>query len=236
MGSIADRLARPSRRKERRWDFEFFHRHARATFGRIAADDPRNVFFDTVYRQCITPGGAMGGIDRKLVEIFYGSRPIDAVTEVVDRDGQASFLRERTVAEHGARLTYQRMDNGAVLVGLHPAGSEGFQRREQMIQLEWIRGSHALTGPGTLERHWRAFVSYMECTSLEGEPTPGDRLRVWWLLFVRPTIVDGKHTTALCWRVTAMVVKFALTIGLSGFLLAIITGLVTTPTPPCFCR
>jgi len=229
--AAAERMERPSRRKVRRSDFDEFVRHACDTFGQIAARDPRNAFFDAVYRLCVTPGGAMGGTDRRLVEVFYGQRPIEAVREMVSREGRDPRLQERFLAEHGACLFYQRMDSGVVLVGLRPAGSEGFRRREQMILLEWIRGTHALTGPGTLERHWRAFVSYMEYTSLEGEPTLGDRTRVWWMLFVRPTVVKGEHVPALCWRAGATVAKFALTVGLSGFLLAIVQWLLG-PAPP----
>lgn len=229
--AAAERMARPSRRKVRRRDFDDFVEHARATFARIAAQDPRNAFFDAMYSLRVTPGGARGGLDRRLVEVFYGNRPIEAVTEFVTREGREPRLQERLLAEHGACLFYQHMDSGIVLAGLRPAGSEGFRRREEMIPLEWIRGTHALTGPGTLERHWRAFVSYMEYTSLEGEPTLGDRLRVWWMLFVRPTVVKGEHATALCWRAGAVAARFALTVGLSGFLLAIVQAL-TASSPP----
>ena len=216
----------------RRADFETFHRSARDVFARIAAADPRNAFFDGVYRLRVTPGGAMGGLDRRLVEVFYGSRPFETVEEFVSREGREPRLQERFLAEHGACLFYQRMDSGIVFVGLRPAGTENYRRREEMIQLEWIRAPDVLRGRAALERHWRALVSYMEYTSLEGEPTSIDRLRVWWLLFVRPTVVDGKHSTARCWTVAATVVRFALTIGLSGFLLAIVQALTAAPPPP----
>lgn len=224
--AVRERMARPSRRKVRTKDFEFFKDHARATFGRIAADDPRNGFFDAVYSLCVTPGGAMGGVDRRLVEVFYGNRPIEAVQEFVSREGREPRLQERFLAEHGACLFYQRMDSGVVLVGLRPAGSEGFRRREEMILLEWVRAPDVLRRRAAPERHWRAFMSYMECTSLEGEPTFVDRARVWWLLFVRPTVVGGTYVTALCWLAGATVARYALTVGLSGFLLAIVQWLL----------
>lgn len=232
VGDIDDRMARPSRRKLRRADFEAFHRSACEVFARIAAADPRNAFFDGVYRLCVNPGGAMGNRDRRLIEVYYGSRPIEAVKEFVAREGREPRLQERFLAEHGACLFYQRMDSGIVLVGLRPAGTENYRRREEMIQLEWIWAPDVLRGRAAPERHWRAFVSYMEFTSLEGEPTIIDRLRVWWLLFARPTVVDGKHSTARCWTVGATVVRFALTIGLSGFMLAIVQALVATPASP----
>ncbi|KQO68768.1 hypothetical protein ASF22_19625 [Methylobacterium sp. Leaf87] len=225
-------MARPSLRKMRRADFEAFHRSAREVFARIAAADPRNAFFDGVYRLRVTPGGAMCGHDQRSVEVFYGSRPIEAVEEFVAREGREPRLQERFLAEHGACLFYQRMDSGIVLVGLRPAGTENYRRREEIIQLEWIWAPDVLRGRAAPERHWRAFVSYMEYTSLEGEPTMIDRLRVWWLLFARPTVVDGKHCTARCWTVGATVVRFALTIGLSGFLLAIVQALMATPPSP----
>ncbi|SFG58118.1 hypothetical protein [Methylobacterium gossipiicola] len=224
-------MARASRRLERRSDFEFFVREAPATFRRLADADPRNAFFDPVYRLCITPGGAMGGIDRRMLEVFYGSRPFEAVREFVPRQDRFPSVQERLLAENGARLVYQRVDNGTVMCTLEPARSEGFRRPEDAILLEWVRRSHVLTGESLPARHWRAFVSYMECTSLEGEPSLGDRVRVWWLLATRRLVVAGVERTPLYRRVLLEVAKFSATVGLSGFLLKVVEVWFATPKP-----
>lgn len=122
-GRTAERMARPSRRRARRVDFDFFHRHSRELFGRIASDDPRNAFFDTVYAFRVTPGGAMGGLDGRFVEVIYGSRPIDAVTERADSAACGPRLRRRMLAEHGARLTYERMVS--LMAGSHKESKRG---------------------------------------------------------------------------------------------------------------
>ena len=85
-------------------------------------------------------------------------------------------------------------------------------------------------GSGLLNEHWHKFMSYMQCTSLEGKPTIEDRLRVWWLLFTKPQTVDGKTTTPKIRIVTVRLLQFAATVGLSGFLVAIWQWLQSKPS------
>lgn len=125
-------------------------------------------------------------------------------------------MKDRLLAESGARLVYQRVDNGPVACALEPAKSEGFSTSEDAILLERVGRSRVLRGAGLPDRHWWAFMSYMECTSLEGELSLGDRLRVWWLLATRTLVVDGVERTALYLRVLAQVATFSATVGLPG--------------------
>lgn len=227
-------MAHPSRRRDRRKDFEFFFGEAKTAFHVIAEGDERSRSHRDLYGFYVSPGGRHGGDDKNAVEAFFGSRPYDAIEErVTDGQGRPA-QRRRFLSAFGATLSYQCMANGAVLCMLHPAGAEGFHRRESGIVLSWIREPHALTGRGTLERHWRSLVSYMEYTSLDGDPTWGDRLRVWWLLASRGQIVDGKYEAPWGLSKLSLAAFFIFAVGLSGWLLAIVQWLLSgDQKPPC---
>lgn len=212
----------PHRRLSRRFDFDFFAKGASSAFKGIADKDPRHGPLVRTYAFYALPGGRDGGHDKRVVEIFYGQRPFESVQEVVRREHSLPALRHRLLTERGATLLYERGDNGVVLCTLYPACSENYRRREEAIVLAIIRGTHVLTGTPTLERHWRAFMSYMQYTSLEGEPTVLDRCRVWWLLGTRVLIVDTKSEVARVWTWLGRIAFYSVTVGLSGSLLAFV--------------
>jgi hypothetical protein len=215
-------MTRFSPRRSRRFDFDFFARDARAVFHDIAARDARHDALEETYPFYVVPGGRNGGHDRRVVEIFYGRRPFEQVRELVQQERSLPALRDRLLSESGATLLYQRWDNGTVLCTLHPAHSENYRRREEAIVLAVIRNTHVLTGVPTLERHWRAFMSYMQYTALDGEPSATDRLRVWWLLSTRRLVINKTAEVARFWVVAGQLAFFSATVGLSGFLLAFV--------------
>ncbi|CAA2145137.1 hypothetical protein MBLL_04259 [Methylobacterium bullatum] len=223
---------RASRILVRRRDFERFLAHAAPSFEEIAGRDARHPERAAVYGFALAPGGRDGGGDRRVVEVFYGTRHLEGRTEYVSRDGLPPRRHHRSVGEWGATLEYQRMDNGTVLCTLSPAGSENFRRHERTVFVEWIRATDRLRSKAMLERHWRLLASYMEVTSLEGEPTLTDRLRVGWVLFTRSRIVGKEYDAApvrvWIWRL----LTFAATVGLSGFLLALVQWIFSAPNPP----
>ena len=215
-------MAYPSRRRSRRFDFDLFVRESKTIFQRIATRDSRHQSLERVYAFHVLPGGRADGVDKRVFEVFYGQRPFEKVTELVQGKGAIPKVHDRLLTEQGATLLYERSDDGIVMCTLYPAGSEHYRRREDAIILAIIRGTHVLTGAPILERHWRAFMSYMQCTCLEGEPTIGDRLRVWWLISTRRLIINNKAEVAKVWTVSARIITFSISVGLSGFLLAIV--------------
>lgn len=184
--------------------------------------DSRHKSLERIYPFYVLPGGRAGGVDKRVFEVFYGQRPFEKVTELVQGKGPLPKIHERLLTERGATLLYERSDDGMVLCTLYPAASENYRPREDAIILAIIRDTHVLTGAPIIERHWRVFMSYMQCTCLEGDPTIGDRLRVWWLLSTRRLIVDNKTEIAKVWTVCSHILMFSVSVGLSGFLLAIV--------------
>lgn len=225
-------MDRGKRRLFRRGCFNIFASDAETNFRAIAANDPDHSSLEAIYAFHVIHGGREGGHQKQIVEIFYGNRPYDAVVELEYKP--TPRLQRRLLAESGASLIYERVDNGSALVTLMPAKSERFSRREEMVLLSKIYHTETLTGIGTLERHWRIFSSYMEYTSLDGLPNLADRIRVWWILGTRILIVDGKEQPRLIARWALEIVKFSLTVGLAGFLLEIIRYFGgPPPAAPC---
>ncbi|OOO29131.1 hypothetical protein BTE54_17655 [Agrobacterium sp. YIC 4121] len=178
-----------------------------------------------LYGFLISPKGRAGGIDDRTVDVFYGQRPFESVKELVHQDGNLPSLRRRLLVERGASLTYQRGDNGAVIVTLAPAITENFRQQESAIVLDLmtdpspLRAPPWLVVPPRIESHWRCLMSYLQCTSIDGDPTLGDRLRLGWLRWTKPLIIEEQLAPPR-WRSFALqIIAWVLTVGLSGTVL-----------------
>lgn len=212
-------------RLSRRECFTWFANHSTAWFGELAACDNRHDHMAGLYGFLVSPKGRAGGIDDRTVEVFYGQRPFESVKELVQQDGSLPSLRRRFLIERGASLTYQRGDNGAVIVTLAPAITENFRPQESAIVLDFmtdpspLRAPPWLVVPPRIESHWRCLMSYLQCTSIDGDPTLGDRLRLGWLRWTKPLIIEEKLAPPR-WRSLALqIIAWVLTVGLSGTVL-----------------
>lgn len=217
------------KRTMRRICFDLFFRQAKATFDKIAEDDPRHADLAKIYHFAIVPGGRDGADDDRLVEVFYGSRPFEAVKE---RKSMLEPTRKRVLAESGAALVYERSDDGVVLCTLHPAKTENMNRKEDLILLAMIYDVKSLTGWSVPREHWRYFMAYMQVSSLDGDPTFADRLHVWWLMLTRSVVKAGVAQTPKYQVAAGQIAQFALTIGLSGFLLKLVEIWSQAPKTP----
>lgn len=97
-------------------------------FGHLAEADERHVYFGSAYAFYVVKGGRMGGHDSRLLEVFYGNRPVDQTVETVSSGTGLPDIRTRFVVESGAALEYHRTERGTVFCLLTPARSEGFHR------------------------------------------------------------------------------------------------------------
>lgn len=212
-------------RRQRVEYFKWFASHSKDWFSEVAASDPRHSHVAELYGFQVAPKGRNGGIDDRTVEVFYGQRPFEGVKELVVQEDGLPSLRQRHLVERGASLRYRRGDNGAVIVTLAPAITEDFAQQESAIVLEFmtdpspLRAPPWLVVPPRIEKHWRCLMSYLQCTSIDGDPTIGDRMRLGWLRWTKPLIVEEKLTTPR-WRTFAMqIIAWVLTVGLSGTVL-----------------
>lgn len=212
------------RRDQRNSNFRIFFHHAREDFSKIVKQDLRHANFERVYGFGIVPGGRDGGLDKRVVEVYYGNRPFESITEMTNKSITGVELdfptvRRRLLTEQGAELSYQRTDSGIIICTLWPAKTEGFNRKEDAIILDWIANSNSITGLPKLQYHWRSFMSYMQCTSLDGDPSISDRIRVCWLLFTKRIVVSGRMEERKFLTAFGSILYFSLSVGLGGFLI-----------------
>ncbi len=211
-----------STRPQRDPDGRLFIDLAVPWFWEIAKQDPRHEFLASTYGFHVLPGGREGVDGRQLLEVSYGQRPTDQIAGMrpqSEQGGSSPVPRGRLATEAGAGLRYQKTDHGTVLCLLEPARSQGFERPESLIVLARIKEPRNLTGKPILERHWRSLISYFEFSSIDGDPSISDRIRVWWLLFTKPLVIDGKAQQPRIIQVGGQILKWVVTIGLAGALL-----------------
>ena len=209
-------------RQSRYEDFEKFTNDAEARFNALRNADERAKSFSNFHSFYAVKGGAMGGIDKRVFEVFFGNRPIDNVKTFESHGEQFPQQQNKLLTERGITLRYERTDIGTIVCTLFPATTKDLCQREDSIVLDWITNPKALHSKGKLKSHWRAFISYMECTSIDGEPSILDKVRVGYLRFTRLLIIDGRVGKRKVVEAVVKIVGYALTIGLSGFLLALI--------------
>lgn len=205
--------------------FKWFASHSRDWFFKIATCDIRHSHMEETYGFHVAPRGRNGGIDDRTVEVFYGQRPFERVEELVAQEGGLPSLRQRHLVERGASLTYQRGDSGVVIVTLAPAITESYRQQESAIVLAFmadpseLRAPPWLEVPPRIEAHWRCLMSYLQCTSIDGDPSLGDRMRVNWLRLTKPLIIDDKLVPPRWHKHLSQIITWVLTVGLSGAVL-----------------
>lgn len=106
----------------------------------------------------------------------------------LDQDG-----KEKWATEDGAYLIYSFGPTGAVAVFLQPARSEVMNANEKFVllhigRLSWFQLC------GRLRRDLKDLVAYNYATTLDGEPTIVERVRVAWIKLVSLIEVRGEQS------------------------------------------
>ncbi|MCG9769357.1 hypothetical protein L1D59_12190 [Pseudoalteromonas piscicida] len=204
-------------RAERYKKFDEFYEDSKDLFEAYSKASESSVRLDGLYSFYVSPGGRHGGLNKKIVDVFYGKRPFDSTTTM----GTNFQKIEKLETAHGATLSYQRTDDGQVLCTLSPAASENFHHPEDFILLSKIKN------PTELKRkskwHWEMFQAYMESTCLDGRPSVFQKLAVFYLRNFKEYVANKtlhKRRATVFFREIA---KYTATVGLSGFIILIVT-------------
>jgi hypothetical protein len=205
---------------EKRNKFRVFYKKAKPFFRFIHSRNKSVQNLSNYYGFYICPGGSNDGCNNRIVEIFWGHRPFDSTTEIISHSITKKFL-----AEWGAALQYQLLDNGKVIVSLSPAKTEHFGPIESDIFIEMLNNPEKLRKIRYLKKHWLFFKSYMNITSLEGNKNIKFSIITWYLRNFKNIIIDKKLNNPKVITVIKDLIKNIITVGLSGFLLFVITSI-----------
>lgn len=219
--------ARPSApsptRSERRHDFELFLSVAAGWF-RNPPEDPRHQRMVERNGFHVAPAlrEAKEGADPRAFEAYYGDRDVVAPRAMSNMRLRSEWRDER---EAGAALLYRQGEDGAVTVVMHPARADGWRADEDAIVLGRLSDTAPLTGEGIVGKHWRAFRAYAEVTSIDGEPSFTDQLRVAWLRFCKATLKDGAVRPAKISQVAGASAGVGVAIGAVALATALLSAL-----------
>jgi hypothetical protein len=108
---------------------------------------------------------------------------------------------------------------------LYPAYTDTRKPIEDSITLAVWKDPARLNEPRQLHRDWNHFLAYMACTSLDGNPTWMQRLDVWYLRHFKHLIIADKWMPVKAADAAWDVLKYVLTVGLSGFIFYAVTML-----------
>lgn len=195
-------------RQSRYAAFAQFYKESNALFKKYA-DNPKSKRLDSLYSFYVSPGGRFGGINNKIVDIFYGNRPFNIVRTLNNT--------KKLERASGATLSYQLTDDGYVLCTISPAFSENLHRPEDFIILDRAKNPSRLIKK--TRWHWRFFQAYMESTCLDGNPSMTQKLYMVYLSCFKKYVIDDTLQKRKSTKFFCDMTKYALTVGLSGFII-----------------
>lgn len=190
--------------------FNDFAGHAESIFKQFLKDTPSAKRFDDFFMLSIWDDKNHPKNNVTYVNVAFGCRPL-----IVSHHNKGFT----STVEEGARLSFYRIETGEVTVTLFPAKTENRKPREEAIVVEECIEPQSLTSSKTLKKYWILLVSYMECTSIDGNPSCRQRKRIARLRYTKHLIINDVYQPSTKrterWQDIG---KFVLTVGLSGFL------------------
>ena len=207
-----------SQRKSRIEDFEAFQKTVEKAFKSLQNQNADYRTLVDYYGFTVCPKGRDGGQDPRHTEIFYGNRVYDQEKKFTENFKVSTHF----LAESGAELSFFRDDFGYVCVQLFPAKSKYGRQFEDSILLHAHYEPHKLLKHSIQKKLVRQLNSYMAITCLEGKPSCCDKVRVLFMRLNKRMIVKEEIQPVRIIKWMGEVLRFVLTVGLSGFLLTII--------------
>lgn len=169
----------------------------------------------------IRPGGRKGGQDKRLVEIFFS--PITYDTISLKDSGLAKNSSQEgphMLRESGPCLVYQRVDTGDIFCILQPATTDESKVNEDMVILQTVRKPRTLNK--LAHSHWKDLLVYRECTSVNGAPSPFEKLRCAYLRHFHRLGKDRKFQPAKAPKWLRQFAAITFSFALGGFITTMI--------------
>lgn len=190
--------------------FRTFYENAKSIFNKLQAEDSSSQIYKDRCMLCICPGSRDSGKHSDIVEVFWGSHPVKKI---------GATNNFQLLPETGVTLFFNLLPDGHVLISMYPAKNEIMRPIEDHILLHRFCKAEWLNKKKNQKALWRDFMAYTECTSLIGTPSLYQRLRMSWVKYSRPIYVNGVQQPIKMVSHFGKIISFALTVGLSGFLL-----------------
>lgn len=159
-------------RKVRRDAFRTFSEKAADRISHIAKAVEGWGEFDAYYNAYVVPGGANGGQDQELVEVFFGNR---ILAETHKTKSNVRFASER-----GCSLRYELGLNGEVAVILVPGYGAAGAVNAVPLRLDVVRSASELCD-SRLRKHIKWLVLSMKTTMNDRLATKWENIRYRWL-------------------------------------------------------
>lgn len=209
-------------RLERYENFKKFLQVADDDFKKLRDGDKRAALYEKYNNLAICPGGRWGGTESDILEVFWGKKIY------------ANQYNERAVGKHGLKFNFEtgvtmmfvRLPDGYVSIFLYPAVRD----REKDFNI-LSEGSYRLcqgVNPAKLlskrfqKELWVIFMAYTEKTHLDGNPSFMQRLIYGGIRIFAARVCDDHIEIARIWKWVGSVIKWVLTVGLSGLLLLVV--------------
>lgn len=190
--------------------FRHFYNNSNKIFNTLQeADSSSHAFKDRCMLQ-VCPGSRVGGDNPDVIEVFWGNQPVKRI----DKHNGFEIL-----IEGGVTLLFNLLPDGHVFITLYPAKTKVMRPIEDSILLHRCHKATWLLKERNVRSLWRDFMAYSECTSLIGTPSICQRIRMFWVKYSRPMCIEGIQQPIRGLQHLRKVFSFALTVGLSGFLL-----------------
>ena len=197
-------------------NFEEFYKTAYITFSEFLDNDNRVNDFNEIYGLHITPKSENDEFDKRTVAISWGYRKYDRIIDIENNTKKA-------LLENGATLYYERLDSGHVVILLYPASTENRKPIEDCITLKRRINPKKLKDKRFLKNNLNDLIAYMESTSLDGNPSFIQKVRISYLRTFKHLIIDKKAKPTTISKYLKSTAKFVVSVGLSGFIIYLIT-------------
>lgn len=200
--------------------FWLFQSYAEDWFEDLAAKDPRHFERAGRYSFHVARYGRWGGVDKRELDVLYGTAPFDNVREFKSFEKPIS---SKLLVQDGGNLNYHRSDDGFVSCWIRgPASDERKPAEDAIIVARRLHPARLLSEVRCL-RHMRYYQAMFEYWDVDGDATWKDRLIVNWLRFSRPYLLDNVVHPSRAWRTLLRMLELAITVGMSGSLWWLLT-------------
>lgn len=205
-------------RKEKYKIFQEFKNNSKQLFQQISSKYKKDDKIKKIYGFSIAPGGRMGHLNDRQIDVFYGYRIINVQKYM----GANLQVETKSETEDGCQITFQHLNDGRTMIYLFPCHSETFKPAEEFIILKLEKNPSNLLKINNLKKFYKYMKSYMAVTCSENVATILDKIVVVYLKTFKEVCINGQvQITKIC-KLLKKLGTIIFTVGFSGFCLAFI--------------